>query len=266
MKKILFAGVVIFLLAISGIFAFAKQPKEAFSIPKHAVKINNDTYDLGEAVVNGETLHGYMFIKYKKEFFQKPANNGARTGKSTCYSFLSSGARWKNTESYVLDTSNADGMPDSFVDIVTSNSLDSWDSQVAFEIFGNRNFSATVDGIDASSPDNKNEIMFGDVSTQNVIAVTTVWGIFGGPTQGRKIVEFDALFDDIDFSWGDATSSPSLMDYQNIATHELGHAAGMGHPLNTCTEETMYAYAAEGETKKRTLNTGDISGIKSLYK
>jgi len=32
-----------------------------------------------------------------------------------------------------------------------------------------------------------------------------------------------------------------------------------------CTEETMYRFATEGETKKRTLNTGDITGIKKLY-
>jgi len=39
----------------------------------------------------------------------------------------------------------------------------------------------------------------------------------------------------------------------------------MGHPASTCTEETMYAYASYGETKKRTLNTGDKAGIKKLY-
>lgn len=266
MKKILVVSITIFLLAIGGIFAFAKQHKEPFSIPKHAVKINDDMYDLGESVVNGETLHGYMFIKYKKELSHKPNHNAAGSGKSTCYSFLSSGARWKTTESYVLDTSNNDGMTDAFVDSVTAASLDDWDSQVAFEIFGNRDTSAIVDGIDTSSPDNKNEIYFGDIPNPGVIAATTVWGIFSGPPQGRRLVEFDAIFDDPDFVWGDATSNPSLMDYQNIATHEFGHAAGMGHPANTCTEETMYAYSTEGETKKRTLNIGDIEGIKKLYK
>ena len=52
----------------------------------------------------------------------------------------------------------------------------------------------------------------------------------------------------------------------NIKTHEAGHAAGLGHPDNTCTEETMYAFASIGETKKRTVNSGDIAGIKDLYK
>jgi hypothetical protein len=39
----------------------------------------------------------------------------------------------------------------------------------------------------------------------------------------------------------------------------------MGHPGNGCTEETMYAFATEGETKKRSLHTGDIAGIQVLY-
>ena len=74
------------------------------------------------------------------------------------------------------------------------------------------------------------------------------------------------MFDNVDFNWGDATVDPSVMDYRNIATHEFGHAAGMGHPANTCTEETMYAFASQGEIKKRDLNSGDIAGIKKLYK
>ncbi|MBS3106029.1 matrixin family metalloprotease [Candidatus Woesearchaeota archaeon] len=56
------------------------------------------------------------------------------------------------------------------------------------------------------------------------------------------------------------------MDYQNIATHEFGHAAGMNHPSDSCTEETEYRFAQSGETKKRTLNAGDISGIIKLYR
>ncbi|MEK0349324.1 MAG: hypothetical protein QQN50_06000 [Nitrosopumilus sp.] len=39
----------------------------------------------------------------------------------------------------------------------------------------------------------------------------------------------------------------------------------MGHPTDDCTEETMYRFAGAGETKKRDLNTGDITGIQRLY-
>jgi hypothetical protein len=34
----------------------------------------------------------------------------------------------------------------------------------------------------------------------------------------------------------------------------------------SCNQETMYGYATEGETQKRDLSNGDITGIRSLYK
>ena len=66
------------------------------------------------------------------------------------------------------------------------------------------------------------------------------------------------------FTFGDA-GKKDVMDEVGVATHELGHAAGLAHPPNECTEETMYAFAELGETKKRTLEEGDIQGIVELY-
>ncbi|MCH7568933.1 MAG: matrixin family metalloprotease, partial [Nanoarchaeota archaeon] len=169
------------------------------------------------------------------------------------------------TEQYVLDTTNQDGMTSNFVTSVTSASFETWDSEVAFDVFGTQNTSATVDGPDTVSPDDKNEVMFGVIDSPGVIAVAIIWGIFIGPPSQREIVEYDVVFNDPDYTWGDATINASLMDYQNIATHEFGHAAGLDHPDITCTEETMYAFADFGETKKRDLNAGDIAGITKLY-
>ena len=72
------------------------------------------------------------------------------------------------------------------------------------------------------------------------------------------------IINDQDFSWS-LTGAPGAIDVWNIVAHEGGHAIGMGHPSGSCTEETMYAYASEGETKKRSLNAGDIAGIRELY-
>ena len=99
----------------------------------------------------------------------------------------------------------------------------------------------------------------------SLIAVTVVWGIFAGPPSQRELVEWDLLMNEAEFEFGDADADDSVMDIENIAVHELGHAAGLGHPSNSCTEETMYAYADFGETKKRTLEAGDMAGILALY-
>jgi hypothetical protein len=123
----------------------------------------------------------------------------------------------------------------------------------------------TVDGADLTSPDNKNEVLFGNVDFPGAIAVTIVWGIFRGLPAGRELVEWDQVYDDVDFDWG-LNGEAGKMDFENIATHELGHSVGLADLYDAvCSEETMYGYAAEGETKKRTLEGGDITGVLELY-
>ncbi|HSD05452.1 MAG TPA: matrixin family metalloprotease [Nitrosopumilaceae archaeon] len=212
---------------------------------------------------NGQVLERSVHIFYKKDFAKPPNVGGGGKGADTCYAVLAKGANWKVTEPYIVDSTNQAGLADDFVRTATSTSLETWDVQVPAEIFGSE-IAGVVDGLDTQTTDGKNEVMFGSIDDPGAIAVTITWGIFGGPPSGRQLVEWDAMFDDADFAWGNA--DPAAMDFQNIATHEFGHAAGMGHPSNSCTEETMYAFADVGETKKRDLNTGDINGIKALYK
>jgi hypothetical protein len=92
---------------------------------------------------------------------------------------------------------------------------------------------------------------------------TVIWGYFSGPPRWREIVEFDILFN-TEFSWGDADVDDYVMDLQSIATHELGHGAGLDDIYN-CELETMYGYASYGEITKRDLHTGDKAGIQDLY-
>ena len=56
-----------------------------------------------------------------------------------------------------------------------------------------------------------------------------------------------------------------MMDYKNVAVHEFGHSLGLGHPDDSCTEESLYRFVAFNETKKRDLNAGDIAGVNELY-
>ncbi len=68
-------------------------------------------------------------------------------------------------------------------------------------------------------------------SDNDVIAITVVWGVFSGPPRQRRFVEWDLLMNDIGpWDFGDAGLNPALMDIANVVTHELGHAAGLGHP------------------------------------
>ncbi|MGG1555627.1 matrixin family metalloprotease [Paenibacillus ferrarius] len=82
-------------------------------------------------------------------------------------------------------------------------------------------------------------------------------------------IDNHTLHADIDingsFAWSNNQTSGTY-DVQNVITHEFGHAAGLADLYGTGdTEKTMYGYSSTDETKKRTLDTDDINGIKALY-
>jgi len=128
-------------------------------------------------------------------------------------------------------------------------------------------------------------VFFADLPYEGAIAVCIVYYINAGPPSQRQILEFDLVFDadlifvdasgvEYDFSWGnadpdgDGIGDTGIMDLQNIATHELGHALGLADLYDTTApvpEQTMYGYASTGETKKRSLEAGDKAGITVLY-
>lgn len=106
-----------------------------------------------------------------------------------------------------------------------------------------------------------NAVLFGDYPTSGVIAVATVWY----NRRSRELLECDIMFD-TDFTWGDATSDATVMDLQNIATHEFGHCFNLADIYDSSQSHlTMYGYSYEGDIEKRSLEAGDIAGIQSLF-
>lgn len=80
----------------------------------------------------------------------------------------------------------------------------------------------------------------------------------------KEIVGFMVTMDSAE-SWATDGSSDKF-DVENVASHELGHVAGLGHdnpPKSGCL--TMYKFAGLGETQKRTLGLGDKLGMNTLY-
>ena len=207
-------------------------------------------------------LEKVTFIHYKKDNSNGNAYGRAKPGGTSCYSFLSSGAKWKAIEDYLVNPSNSDALSESFTQAAADAGVAEWEAY-AGNIFGNSSVDYTA-SYNNGNLDGKNTVSFG-TEDPGVIAVTTVWGYFSGPPKFRELIEWDLLYNDEYFTFGDAIANPALMDLQNIATHELGHSAGLADLYNSCIEETMYGFSSEGETKKRTLNSGDIAGIQKLY-
>ncbi len=253
--------------------------KAKVRIPAHAVKVAEGVYSLGKAVSQGKIVQGFMFIDYKKGFGHNPKappNHGGGGGggngddTSKCFAYLKQDAKWKTVEPWIVNPANARGLDTTFVFDNLVDDIQEWEDAAglsegsAENILGGGSTTTSTLVADTISPDLVNEVYFADVDSSGAIAVTIVWGIFNGPPSQRVLVEWDQVYDDVDFDWS-SSGEAGKMDFENIAQHELGHSVGMDHPPDSCTEETMFASASTGETKKSDLNTGDITGIDGLY-
>jgi len=257
-------------------------------------KITKQLFAQPDGTILERTTHiFYLEGTDHKENHAKGGSKGGGSGGGSpdateqCYSFLENGMRWKGTESYLVNPLFSD-LDDTVVLTTIEAGAEAWDEQVSFEIFGGGSIDDNVEVI-LTNIDNQNVVVFGTVTDENgyvldnVIAVTYTWANWGAPKPWKQILEWDMVFNIKSFSFGDATGSTSLMDLGGIGTHELGHAAGMGHTSTNslCQDQTMYPTASYGETKKRTLELGDtasygetkkrtlelgdITGIKKLY-
>lgn len=248
--------------------------KAKFKIPTHAVKVAEGVYSLGKAKdVDGKAVEGFMFIDYKKGFGHNPkappnhGGGGNGDDKAKCFAYLKKDAKWKTVEDWKVNPTNGKGLSNTFVNNTLTVSIQKWEDASSTNILGKGEITEVILVADTVRPiDNVNEVYFADIDSPGAIAVTIVWGIFNGPPSQREIVSWDQVYDNVDFDWsGINVGVEDKMDFENIATHELGHSVGMDHPPDSCTEETMFAFAETEETKKRDLNAGDETGIDGLY-
>ena len=289
MKKVIlgiFVAVMVFSLSgVAGAWKLIPTADQAKEKAKADKSLAIEKGEKGDFILSPPGLKKVVLIHYKKGFGGFCNNNGVcekdlgenpscadcsnvkdkpEDPTSTCSAFL--GAKWTNLPiDYVIDPDNSYGLTEEFVANAMVLGAEEWDSYTNADLFGGYtiDYNSSWDG---SAPDGRNELLFGDYQQDGVIAVTVIWGYFKGKPSNRGIVEFDILFDN-DFTWGDSLNgSSTVMDLQNIATHEFGHGVGLADLYDTvCVEETMYGYSNYGDIEKRTLNAGDIEGIQQLY-
>jgi hypothetical protein len=125
--------------------------------------------------------------------------------------------------------------------------------------------------VDSGSSNNVNEVGWASLSNSypNAIAVTMIW--YG---RDKHIVEIDTAMNS-DFDWtqnvvtGDPdmqTGDPAYYDVQDIMTHEAGHWLVLNDLYTAAAgEQTMYGYGWTGELKARSLESGDIAGLRKVY-
>lgn len=145
---------------------------------------------------------------------------------------------------------------------ITDTPTDNSAINSAFQTWNNYLNSMSFAIGDDSSSDN--EVTTSGQLSSSTLARATIWYT---PSEIKQfLIEFNS-----NKTWGNLGStseecSPegSEFDVENVATHEVGHTIGLGHPNNS-DAHTMWGYATKGETLKRTLAKGDKNGANALY-
>ena len=223
--------------------------------------IEDDSKDLSYTMYHGNGIWSTTHIMREDDIKTDDVPAKAQTQGLTCYKLM--GVAWPNTPDYTIDPANDD--IDGYVINTIETSLRTWDAGTYFDLVGSH--VDPEEDITWGVNDGYNFYSFGDYPTEGVIAVTrTWWNIYG------EIIEYDIMFD-IDWPWGDADSNEdgivddnTVMDLQNIATHEIGHGIGLldlyGRP---CSDVTMYGRSNYGDITKRDLAEPDIAGLQLIY-
>lgn len=257
-------------LASKTVYVKLSSEEVGFEVPTHEpIPTSTRSFSLGtrKAVVDGveEEIEGYAHFHVANtrpdELDSLP--QAAVTG--SCYVINSMGTRWKAAAPYYIYPKNRRNMTDTFVIGTVRQGIRGWNEALDNPVFGDY-IPETPAVASLTQRDGRNSIHFGSISEPGVIAITTTWGIFSGAEANRKLVEWDMVFDEEDYGWGDADYNFRVMDLLNILMHELGHALGLGDvPDSNCDGATMYAWSHSGETDKRTLSNADIIGLRTLY-
>ena len=151
--------------------------------------------------------------------------------------------------------------------------FEAWDAATSAELFNNPT-------IDTSAwwgrEDGRNNVSWQLIAGYpNVIAGTWIWYLdndgSGGMSATDEIIETDIVFNLGSIKWGidpdgEGPTKIKNFDVQDIATHEAGHVVGLDDLYESkYSELTMYGYSSKGETKKISLEVGDVLGTQAIY-
>jgi hypothetical protein len=231
--KMILCGLVVLLLV-------CVVPVAAYSV--HASE-NADNGNKPTMLVEYGTGKDTGLVKVTHIDYAKPPNQGKPPANTaTCYKL----AKWKwyGLITYTLDAGVyltiipiIDGKSSPSFESELADACGEWDLHTPASLFENFLYADGMAGV----RDNKNLITFGNYPQDGVIAVTYTW--YDPAT--KLAVESDILFD-TDYEWG-TTGGSSLMDFQNIATHEMGHTLGLSDIYTeSCSTVTMYGYSVMG--------------------
>ena len=165
------------------------------------------------------------------------------------------GWKWSTTlVDYYINPANLDVATDVAIASVRAGA-DAWALQSASPFAFN--YVGTTGGTTVAN-NGRNEVMFRNATNGTAIATTYWW------TSGSQPLDADIVFWDGAYAfYGGSTGCVGGFYIQDVATHEFGHALGLGH--SSVTDATMVSGQQYCSTYKRSLAPDDVLGIEFLY-
>ena len=170
------------------------------------------------------------------------------------------GTSWPNAEATVYSTG---GSSNSTFDNAFVEAMNNWNNLSDFSFSNVSGFADPCADPDSYGPPWLTGYAFrddicGSSFGSSILAVNRYWSNSSG-----EIIQAGTIFNTV-WSWdvhsGSGSSSDFKNDFKRVATHELGHALGLGHD-NTYSAIMNPIYSHTIETPQ----TDDINGIRAIY-
>lgn len=244
----------------------SSSDSKIYTLPPQAVMLDEDTYSI---VYPEKGVYGIAIVTrgYNGSAIEKRSHLSSAAMKvlhTQCTGNINPNTRWRTVESYVVDPSNNQGLPSSFISQAAAAAVSTWQQYIVFRPIG-RQIVGTLTG--GTSFTGVNGLAFGTIDipgATHAIAVTVVY--WSCPGNLCSYVEWKQIYNTDNYQFGSAvTNQGHIMDLQNINTHEFGHALGcIDQYADICSEDTMYGIAAFRERKKITLEEDDIYNVRTV--
>lgn len=256
-----------FLIGLTSALLFLFSPYMVFAKQEPNVNANSNAFEIPEK--NGDYPDPEHPGVRVRVFVHQPKDSSTLI--TTCSDPDSSavdgilGWHLPSSVTYNLNTSSAPLSVGSNFSTIAGNAFNTWQTAVGSSKV------TFVQGSDTTanrqSLDFQNIIAFGRTSgTALAVTYTRYY------TATHEVADVDTIFNK-KFTW--VWTDPSLntcslysnsYDVQDILTHELGHWMGLDDQYDgSYSNNTMYGYGSQGEIKKDTLTTGDITPLSTIY-
>ena len=189
--------------------------------------------------------------------YQTPAHAGSGphpTSESSDFRLMQGGVRWFDGDDVAYRIIGMEPFPGASNLVVSAE--ESWDALVTTRTFAHEQGNPSTDPC-------------GGFNTVQWVAMDGPGGVLASTGVCRNVATKEMVGFLLSLDTAEEWSSDGaegMVDVENVAAHEWGHIAGLGHvnpPRSGCL--TMYRYSGLGEVQKRTLGLGDKLGMAALY-